>query len=761
MAISYFDNPAQLPPIDFGFLAQQKAYNDQKDLTNLKLYADIADKLPLKGGYATQKLAQDYNNNILVPLTQKYTNRIAKNESPATWYRDYVNDVARIKTDPVYNKIKEDEAYAPTVAKQVSSPQHKYAAQYYDYYDPKSGFSQISAQDIQAGWNPEEWYKAEAPVTYFDDFKNEFAAVKSKISQIYGAPVESLVRDENGNVIASIRTQEGTRTEVLNRDMIKDQFRPMFTGQNYETLLGDKASLRYNTLKSEKNARAAGLDMIADSGLAYTNEQALDDVANHFMGSLNTVTELAPKTSQTKLTGKSSGPGVGIGETDVNGLPNEVAMTLNKLGNLDAEGNISGKTKTRAEVLVPMIGGHKEGNNFVVPFDSENPAFLQVPKTITGSNKEEFSLAKALPYKTSYENYKKQLVEDMYSISKDQVRSIKGIDSQGNPIGFSYLDDGTIGVKDAQAMQNPMSGWSSKITLDQFINQYLPNTELVNNPNNLALASLATQARDKFGIDLSDPNIQAKINKVASTEQGKLYQEVAQTLASLQGNHEFYTDNSSDNLFLDDNGTPIAKGFVVLNSQEIKQLLPNYKKAVEKGIIAPFGFTEVVDEDGKKQTVEKYKIPVYRGTDADVDNTTQSYVDAAYSSRKDIDNLRTAFMASSRSAYDNLAIKKGYQVFSNKFNNQIASKVVDPLKDELMTASIELGKIDNASATQANKEIFDLYDRYANNKISKANLKKELYLMYLGIQALIAQQGDPTAQVPELEILRKTKESFR
>jgi hypothetical protein len=763
MAISIYDTQAQLPPIDFNFLADRADKAEAKKLKNLELLGKASENLPIKGGYATQQLAKEYNSARINPLLDKYSTKIAKGEPLTAWYGDYMRDVKSIVTDPVYNRIKEDEAVMPEVQKLVSSPGHKYAAQYHDYFDPQKGFAQVGADQIMQGWTPGEWYKAEAPINYFDDFKDEFAAVKSKITQQYGDPVESLVRDDQGNVIAVLRTQEGKRREVLSRDMVKNMFRPMFSGQNYETLLGSKGSLRYNTLRSDKYARQQGLDMIADSGLAYPKEQALEDVVDHFLGGFETETELAPKSSQTKITGKPGGLGLGLGDTSVGGLPNEVALTLNKLGTLNTEGDVEGKTKVRPEVLVPMIGGRKEGNNFVVSFDNNNPAFLQVPKAVSGSGKEEdFSLAKALPYKLSYEASKEALVEDLYDFAKNKVRSVQGVDAEGNPMGFSYLDDGTIGVKDAAALQDPLAGWTSRISVDEFINQYLPNTELVNNPNHLQLSSLARQAQEQFGINLSDPDIQSKIDKIATSEQGKLYQEVAQSLASVQGNYQFYTDNSSDNLFLDETGTPIAKGFIVLDQEELKQILPNYSKAIDKGIITPYGFSETISDTGKKQKVTKYKIPVYRGTDADIDNTTQSYVDAAYGSRKDVDELRQGFLETSRSAFDNLSIgKKGYQQFNTRFNSAVASKESEPLKGDLMDASLKLGEVDQASATQANAEIMDLYNRYQDKKISKAALKKELYLMYLALQVKIAQQGDPTLQVPELELFLKTKEAFK
>lgn len=759
MAISIYDTQAELPPIDFNFLAGRADKAEAKKEKNWELLGKAAAGLPIQGGYATQNAAKEYNEKVINPLLDKYATKIANNEPMNLWYPQYIKDVGSISTDIVYNKIKRDEAAMPAVGKLISSPEHKYAAQYHDYYDPQKGFTQVNADQIMQGWTPEEWYKSEAPVTYFDDFKDEFAAAKSKITQLYGDPVESLVRDDKGNVIASIRTQEGVKKEVLNRDMIKSLFGPMFTGQNYQTLLGSKPSLRYNTLKADKYVRQRGLDMIADAGLSYTNDQALDDVVNHFLGSFETVTELTPKTSQTKLSTKSPKKGFGFGDSNefVEGYPNEVSMTLNKLGKLDTEGNISGKTKVRPEVLTAMIGGREEEDGFVVPFDAANPAFLQVPKTVSGSGKDEdFSLARALPYKSSYENAKTNLLETMEDIAKNQVRSIKGVDAKGNQIGFSYLDDGTIGYKDAYAMQNPLSGWTSKITVDDFINNYLSNTELARDPNVMQLYNLAATAREQFGIDLSDPEIQKRIDKISSTEQGKMYQEVAQSLASLQGSYEFYTDNSTDNLFLDESGTPVAKGFIVLNEKELEQILPNYKEAVKEGIIVPYGFGKALGNKGNEITVTKYKIPIYRGTDADIDNTTQTYVDAAYGSTKDVNNLRREFIETSKNAKDNLAVKRGYQMFSNMINKDPMS-----VKGELMDATAQLSQIDNASASQANGEIMDLYNRYEDGKISKANLKKELYLLYLALQVKIEQQGDPTAVVPSLIQFSKAKESLK
>lgn len=751
MAISIYDTQAQLPPIDFNFLADRLDKSEVKKDRNWDALNKAAANLPIQGGYQTQELAKKYNEQVINPLLDKYAAKISNNEPMNLWYPQYIKDVGNIARDPVYNTIKEDEAYKQTVQAQMKEPDFAYSIQ--DYYHPQFGFNQVSEQDIARGWTAPAGYNIERPKDINPDFKDYYSQIKPILEKDFGSPIKSFEYDPNGNPIAVLETTYGEQVKKIDRNRIRDIVAPMVMN-NFPALMGSKQSLRYK----------AALYSRMNPNFQYNELSAINDIADGFLGEFEDRVEMQPRTVKTNIPKpKTTGVGVGIGAANVGGLPNEVALTLNKLGNVDAEGNLAGKTKVRSEVLVPMIGGRKEGNNFVVSFDSNNPAFLQVPKAVSGSSKEEdFSLAKALPYKVSYENAKENLLEDMTDIAENQVRSVKGLDKDGNQIGFSYLPDGTIGYKDAYAMQNPLSGWTSKISVDEFINNYLQNTELANNPNNLQLSSLARQAKEQFGINLADPNIQAKIDKISSSEQGKLYQEVAQSLASLQGNYQFYTDNSSDNLFLDDSGTPIAKGFIVLNKDELEQIFPNYDEAVDQGIIASQGFEEVINEKGKKEKVAKYKIPVYRGTDADIDNTTQSYVDAAYGSRKDVDELRQGFLETSRSAFDALSIgKRGYQKFNNDFNAAVASKEAEPLKGDLMDASLELGKIDNASATQANAEIIDLYNRYQDKKISKAALKKELYLMYLALQVKIAQQGDPTLQVPELELFLKTKEAFK
>lgn len=744
MAISQFDKPAELPKVDFDFLLKARELGEAKKTNNLKILGEATKDLPIEGGYATQNLAQKYNQTVINPLLQKYTEKVANNEPLTSWYPQFMSDARKISSDPVYNAIKADKEYQQNVDPQLKDPVFKYSIQ--DYYNPQKGFAQIDEANIYAGWNPATHYEITKPKSVNEDFKDLYSQIKPKIEQKFGAPVESFTYDTEGNPIALLRTTEGYKEQKLDRNTVREVIAP-YVYSDFNNLLGSKESLRYNAKYFNRQ----------NPNFVYTPESAIEDITQGFLGEMNDRTELPPKIQQQMIPkAKTTGQGT---TKNITGYDNEVERALTELGTLDSQGNLAkGSTAARIEVVAPMIGGTVKEGKAVINFDPNHPAFLQVPKTVTGAKEEDFTLAKALPYVSSYNNYKDKLKETFEDIQLNQVRKINGVDKEGNEVKYTLLDDGSIGVKDV-SINNPTVNWDHKITFDDFIYNYLPSTELINSPIGFSINNIAKVTSENLGINISDPAVQSKIINFNKNPKAQAFQDVAMAVSNLAGNYQFYTDPSQDNLYLDDSGNVLGKGFIILSEAELAQVMPdNYNKAIEQGIILPAGFVKGENDQGKTVQMRSFRVPIYKPTAGTVENVTRGYVNAAYGNREDIDKAIPGFIEGTKQAHDNLSSKRGFVSFSKAFDSD---KSEEPMFEDLAKQAAPLENIGNGDDYyNALSAIRELYNNYADKKITKTFLKKQLYLIYKGIQTKISQNGDTTLNTPEYQEFIKAQNIF-
>ena len=737
--INAFDNltpiqPAQ--PINWDFLQKAKDAQDARKLKLMDIEAEAESGLPLNGGFATRQAAQEFNNTYLQPALSSFRDRLVKNEDPIKVYGDLKAFSTRIQKDPRYQAIKADEAYRPEAAKLVKDPLFDKHIQ--DFYTDDNGFNQLSLNNLP-NFTPETYYKSIAPGDQFADFKPFYDKVVAQETKEYDPTQYTKYYDENGNYVIKTRT-DGRTVKTITPDQMYNIGRRL--AYNPDSGFMDLPSMRYLTAKLKRDTEDTQNPV----------EAAARAFRDSYPGYYRTYLEMQPKESRQVIkapTGKGSSSS-GSGNQDDSGLPNEVSKAINDLGIMDKDGNISGEATVRPEVLAPMLGGKTKDGKMTLDIDAEsNPVFLAIPKISSDSKStEEFSLAKALPYKASYEQAKEELKSMIEDININSVRNINSQDGTQ----FKLLANNMIGVKTSK---DPFIGYNFKITLDQFIKDYLPTTELADSPVASQLEQLNTSAKEKFNLDLTDPSIQDKINKFNKNPKARLYQELATTMSNLTGSYEFHTDAGSKNLFLDDQGTPVGKGFIIMNGQELSQIFPNFEKALKENIIKPAGFERVITDNGTSVNMPKYKIPIYKQTAADITNVTQSYVDAAYGSRKDVDDVRSKMIEQSKNSFDELNIKKGFIAFSKTLKDQ---KSIESYIQKLNQNAKDLASLDQNASLKAMNTLNDIHTLYKDKSVE---LKKQLFLFNLGLAAKKAklQTGNPNP--PELIMFNKASQALR
>lgn len=509
---------------------------------------------------AGQQLNQLYNtesNKIAAELASgKLSGRDAALRAKTLLYH--------FATNPEVKQVQKDAAYNEQVNKALADSQFQQMG-IMDAYDRNTGkIKQLTG--IVDDSELAQRYGVTLPGDTFKEHKDLFDAVKPQITKYYNDPNYETTVDESGN-LRTYLIATGEEKEFKSRDQVKQALS--------EYILKDpnalnKPSLIYNKKRHELNF----------PGSKYNPQDALEDVANAFVGSYSTSKDIQQIKSAGKGSSKGSGPGSGSSSDD---LPNDI---YNMLENLEKskDGSSSIDNYTAASVL----GGtydKKEGYS-IIHVDSETPTFLATPRTLTGLNndQENVELSKAIPYQIKINNLKnkaKEVLEDYSSQGKQYIDPNTKSQYYKDPSGIIHETD--------------INGNKKKLTIDQFI---------ITQEEYKAINESAKQN----GININDPKYK-KTLKTSSPEELESLNNIALAINSLEGEFKFNTDPNSKNVFRGDDGYPYIKGYVTLNEEELEELEGfDLSKAVDLGIVKKLPKQEKIGDI----YVDQYKVPMIR-----------------------------------------------------------------------------------------------------------------------------------------------------
>jgi hypothetical protein len=696
----YFNASSQPYISDFVPQDMNFIYKMQQDLikedeaANLDLEKNkVAFNLPGGPGTqeAAQKLSQQYNDE-----TNKIASELASGNLKA---RDASLRAKTLlyhfATNPEVLQVKKDAAYNDQVNKALGDSGFQQMG-IMDAYDKKTG----AIKQLTGIVNDSELaqrYGVTLPGDTFKDYKDNFDAIKPIITKTYNNPEYITTLDELGNLHTK-SISSGDNVETKTKEQVKKELA--------EYILKDpnalnKPSIIYNRKKAQQEGRE------------YTNQNALDDITNAFLGQYTKKEEWIKEGAD-----KITKPGTGSGNRNSNEpspLPNDI-LELNK--NLDMN---NGKASVDNQTAASLLGGTYDDKENVskININNETPTFLVAPKIMTGlsDDKENVELAKALPYQIKINKLRKT-AKTVLEKNRSEGKLYTVTDQNSKYYNYQYYIDPSGIVH-----QTDPSGIKQKLTLDQFVSVQDEYEKIVESANSQ-------------GIDITNPKYKKGLKTTNAADLEKV-NEIALAINTLEGPHNFYTDPNSKNVFAGD-GDPYVKGYIIATKEELDNLKDfNFSKALELKIISKM---LKKDADGNEQ----YKVPMIRRVEGNTDNMVAAQLLGKY---KGTEYALKQTTEQQRAVKEYINDKKEIKDFVKLYNEN-----PEGLNSEISQ---------NATTIfQSNPQTLQLF----NNKIKEINNSKEsketkaiaLYLLHLNVQAAT---GDKNAENKYNRAIEKFKNS--
>ncbi len=404
-SISAFDklNPApQLQPLDWGFLAKAKELQDNRQGKLIDLLGDASSKLPVQGGYATQKVADEYNKHIYQTM-ETFRDRIMKGENSMKVYGDLRAVAAKIQNDPVYQTIAADKSLKPEVDKDLRDPLFDQAIQ--DFYDPEKGFYQVTADDIKAGWTPPIHYRSVKPSNDFEQYSPIYKQIiSSKTRQYDDVNFEKFYDDKGNYVVRSTTT--GKEVEKITPDQVFEIGKRM--AYNPDSGFMNLPNNQYRTAKIYREASGMTENNISPE---LAGAEAFRD---NYVGYFRRELEIQPKVTSSTIKDNS---GSGSGK-DANQIiqPNPI---INAFETADAQGSA---TISDINALAKIVGGAKpnEEGTFKLSL-SGSPTIMQFGSNADPAQKQDLT---RLNLYTRYKNAVEKAVSNHAKITKEALNNL-------------------------------------------------------------------------------------------------------------------------------------------------------------------------------------------------------------------------------------------------------------------------------------------------------------------------------------------------
>lgn len=585
-SISAFDklNPApQLQPLDWGFLAKAKELQDNKQGKLIDLLGDASSKLPVQGGYATQKLAKQYNQTIDQTM-QTFRDRIFKGENPMKVYGDLKSVAAKIQTDPIYQAIVADRAEKERVDKDLEDPLFAQAIQ--DYYNPNEGFGQISAEDIKAGWTPALHYKSIKPSNDFEQYSPIYKQIiSSKTRQYDDINFEKFYDDKGNYVVRSTTT--GKDVETITPDQVFEIGKRM--AYNPDSGFMNLPNNQYRTAKMYREASGMTENNISPE---LAGAEAFRD---NYVGYFRRELEIQPKVSQS-IVKDGSGSGSGKKDADQITQPNPI---INAFETADSQGSA---TVTDMHALSRIAGGHKpdEEGTFKLSLTG-SPTIMQFGSNADPAQKQDLTRLNL------YTRYKNALEEAFDANAKAQKKP-------------------TVAQQVAQGLVNPVN-----ILMDKVAQGLKPN-EVGDISKNEKLKAILEEGR-QLGIELSDPNTKVEMETLSSTPELALANDLSIGLRNAKGTVNF-RPNRENNLGTTDAGdftvdgnaeVPASQLINILGPKDAKLGETRLEEAIKLGLVTLVNSRKTVGTNGGVALEPVYEVPISKIVDPDVVAITDDY----------------------------------------------------------------------------------------------------------------------------------------
>lgn len=248
-----------------------------------KKMKDISDKLLSEFQYVQPGPATIDNATAVNKRLDKLYQSTAEDMSKpganlnALWANLQRNKQNTLQEDPDYRTVVDDINFNKAKGKDgvygLLANDPNFNARVQDWYDEEKGIKQMPV----GTYTPAATHYDDIPATDIPtDFDKYFKEVKSNIASSAGTPYQKLSYDDKGNLIGSYMLGDSTKTEYISPEKVKQSLAGMFQDPDVINL---HPSLRRLRVLRKKQ------------GQGYTNEDALNDVSNAFIGTFSKETE--------------------------------------------------------------------------------------------------------------------------------------------------------------------------------------------------------------------------------------------------------------------------------------------------------------------------------------------------------------------------------------------------------------------------------------------------------------------------------------
>jgi hypothetical protein len=530
------DYVSSFVPQDMNLIYKMKENLDaEAEKTDAKF--DNSNKIfNLKPGEKTAPLASNLTK-IYTGEAQKITDNLYNgkiNEATAGAQIDKL--VSHFNNNPEVKTVQYDQQLAPTAALIRSDPDfQKFAiGDGIDMSLESKPWKQVtgpmSFSELQSA------YKTYLPGDINAEFLDKFKQIIPKLSVHYDDPTYQKFVDENGNLhIKPI--QEGLKEEVISRDQVKAELAPY--------ILNDENSMATKGLQY----RAAAHEKITFPGSKYDKYDALDDIANSFLGSFSKKEEIQ-KTGADKISKAGSGSGSGSGSEG-----GEPVVRFNTILD-DVDNSPTKSTKVNTPDVVALHGGNDNKDGSFNTNVTGKEIFLQLGETAaSGPEVEEtIKLNKFNDFKIKEGEIKGNTEDELGG------KLISRLEKRDPSNQYYHVKDGD-GVKIYK--NGKIIGTAEGIWEKEKNSGLFPEYQ-----------NLVKEAEEKE-IDVEDKSLNEKFKE--KSQNPDKYQSLKQfsiLMKGLSGDRKFVL-GADNNAFLNENGDLITKQTLNLKESELELMLPS------------------------------------------------------------------------------------------------------------------------------------------------------------------------------------------
>ena len=690
--ISQAYNPTTLKYMDEAGASLQKSSDDQ-----LAGLSELQKTLNIVGGRKSTSLAKEFVNQY-EPEIQKIYDDIAANGNTKGGLAKIAQIKNKITSSPIYNYIKEDEAYVPYADKLGLNPETRDQSQSInDLYNPNGSWKQVTMDQAKNGFDA-NIYGEVRNKNFQEDHQDIYAKIKEQSTKI-GGPVSGLTYKEipdgmGGMVLAGFDvSNQVVRTGISREDVAALANNITKDKTNWNT----HESVRFRDLQSKKN-----------NGVGYDQSDYINDLVNNFPGYYGKDSDLTTEKQVSAKSKMSSSSGSGNTNSPYNmdniygDILDNIYTDKVKKGENGKPVLTTGTTSVNEKQMSALVGGEIKNGDMITSLTGRR-VYLTTPEQVVKEGKSIIDNRKAVEFQAELNLMQNNIINRLNNPESPELAT--GYIDPKNGLSYSRVGLGKNSYISEKDLSIPGGKGLRKLTEKQF-------AETQNEYKSIKLKAIAQ------GIDLDDPKTIEAIKD--STKEDEVITTFNQALAegALNGEFKLIPAKDGDNVITDKEGNMYGRNYVEMSKDQISNISPDnfwttgggYETLLEKGIIKK-SWTKNVDGSSTLM----YQVPVTIQSDDNTDNITRNSQLSIY---KDDDKTQASINtlqqvnANKQNYYKGLTQSKNIESALNnkKYSSSDLVKDLSEVEDSSGLIKTVLDRINDLKDDKSkNKELSDLW----------------------------------------------------